>query len=147
ARRLFGDLVDPLLLATREVQRVVVDPLLYVLQGESSLVKLKHDYAKGKDLRALVLDSLREAIKPGLEKLAWKEPSIDFKGAVGSVPSKRGRGTFQMVVEMSPQGPRAVTLAAPGQSEWPDSPHYQDQIPLFREWKYKPFVTRRDEMK
>jgi penicillin amidase len=147
ARRMFGDLVDPLMLSTREVQRVVVDPLLYVLQGDASLVRLRHDYAKGKDLKALVLDSLQEAIKPGFEKLGWKEPEIDFKGGVGSVPSKRGRGTFQMVVEMTPEGPHAVTLSAPGQSEWPESPHYKDQVQLFREWKYKPFLYRRDEMK
>jgi penicillin amidase len=147
ARRMFGDLVDPLMLSTREVQRVVVDPLLYVLEGDASLVKLRHDYAKGKDLKALVLDSLREAIQPGFEKLAWKEPDVDFKGGVGSVPSKRGRGTFQMVVEMTPEGPRAVTLSAPGQSEWPESPHYKDQVQLFRQWKYKPFLYRRDEMK
>ncbi len=146
-RRMFGDLVDPLMLATQQVQRAVVDPLLYVLERDASLVKLKHDYAKGKDLKALVLDSLKEAIKPGLEKLAWKEPEIDFKGDVGSVPSKRGRGTFQMAVEMTPQGPRAVTLSAPGQSERPGSPNYKDQVTLFREWKYKPFLTARDEMK
>ena len=147
ARRLFGDLVDPLLLQTRQIQRVVVDPMLYLLEGDASLVKLKYDYAKGKDLKAVALESLKEAIKPGLDKLAWKSPEIDFKGEVGSVPSKTGRGTFQMAVEMTPQGPRAVTLSAPGQSESPGSPHYRDQIGFFREWKYKPFVFRREEMK
>jgi acyl-homoserine lactone acylase PvdQ len=52
-----------------------------------------------------------------------------------------------MAVELTPKGPRAVTLSAPGQSESSESPHYKDQLGLFREWKYKPFVYRRDEMK
>ncbi len=147
ARRLFADLVDPLLLASRDVQRYVVDPLLYTLEGGRRLASLQYDYGKGKDLKALVLDSLKEAMKGGEERLAWKEPSIDFKGQVGSVKSKRGRGTYQVAVEMTKGGPRAVTLSAPGQSERPDSKHYKDQIGLFEKWEYKPFVTGRGEMK
>jgi acyl-homoserine lactone acylase PvdQ len=52
-----------------------------------------------------------------------------------------------MVVEMTPQGPQVMTLAAPGQNERPESKHYQDQINLFTKWDYKPFVWRREEMK
>jgi penicillin amidase len=144
--RAFGHLVDPVLLASREVQRFLVDPLLYLLQGDRSLVTLQVDYAKGRDLKTLQLDALREALK-GPEAPAWKETVIDFGGEVGRVKSMRGRGTFQMVVEMTPQGPRAMTLAAPGQSERPGSPHYKDQIDLFAAWDYKPFVWNRGEMK
>lgn len=147
AVRLFGDIVDPMLLASRQVQRFVVDPLLYVFEGEDCLVRLKYDYAKGKDLKAIARDALKEAMKGGVEKLAWKEPSIDFRGEVGSVKSKRGRGTYQMSVEIGPEGVRAVSLCAPGQSERPASRHYKDQVGFFAEWKYKPFVWRREEMK
>ena len=59
----------------------------------------------------------------------------------------RGRGTYQMVVEMTPQGPRAMTLTAPGQSERAESKHYKDQMGLFESWGYKPFVWNREEMK
>jgi acyl-homoserine lactone acylase PvdQ len=86
-------------------------------------------------------------MKGGAEPLAWKEPLIDFGGEVGKVKSMRGRGTFQMVVEMTPQGPRARTVSAPGQSERVESKHYKDQMELFTGWGYKPFLWRREDMK
>ncbi|MBI3857614.1 MAG: penicillin acylase family protein [Planctomycetes bacterium] len=88
--RAFGQFVDPILLASRDVQRFLVDPLLYLLQGDRSLVKLNYDYARGRDLKALVRDALKEAMKPGAEPLAWKEPLIDFGADVGKVKSMRG---------------------------------------------------------
>ena len=145
--KLFGTFVDPMLLASRDVQKYLSDPLLYVLLGDRSLVKLKYDYAKGRDLKALVRDALKEAMKGGRAALAWKEPLVDFGGGVGKVKSMRGRGTYQMVVELTPQGPRAMTLAAPGQTEQSGSKHVQDQVALFQEWGYKPFVWNREEMK
>ena len=143
--RVFGHLVDPLLLASRDVQRFLVDPLLYLLQGDRSLVTLSYDYARGRDLKALCRDALREAMKG--EPPAWKEPSIDFGVDAGKAKSMRGRGTFQMVVEMTPQGPQAMTLSPPGQSERTGSAHYKDQLGLFEKWEYKPFLWRREEMK
>jgi hypothetical protein len=145
--RMFGGIVDPLLLASREVQRFVVDPLLYALEGDRAPVPLRYDYAKGRDLREIVLGALKDAMKGGAEKLAWEEPEINFKGEIGRVKSKNGRGTYQVAVEMTPQGPRAVTVSAPGQSERPDSKHYRDQMELFSKWQYKPFVWRREDMK
>ena len=145
--KMFGSFVDPLLLASRDVQKYLADPLLYVLQGDRSIVKLRYDYAKGRDLKALTRDALKEAMKGGPAALAWKEPLIDFAGDVGKARSMRGRGTYQMVVEMTPQGPRAMTLAAPGQSERVESKHYKDQMGLFESWGYKPFVWNREEMK
>jgi penicillin amidase len=145
--RTFGPLVDPTLLVSREVQRFLVDPLLYLLEGERSLVRLQYDYARGRDLGGLVRDALKDAMKGGVEPLAWKEPLIDFGGEVGKVKSMRGRGTFQMIVEMTPEGPRAMTVSAPGQSERADSRHYKDQMELFAGWGYKPFLWRREDMK
>jgi penicillin amidase len=145
--RVFGGIVDPMLLASRDVQRFLSDPLLYVLLGSKSPVELHYDYAKGRDLKALVRDALRDAMKGDPDALAWKEPQIDFGPDVGKAKSMRGRGTYQMVVEMTPQGPRAMTLAAPGQSERAGSPHHKDQMGLFEAWGYKPFVWNREEMK
>ena len=144
--KLFGTFVDPVLLASRDVQKYLSDPLLYVLLGDRSLVKLHYDYAKGRDLKALVRDALKEAMK-GAASLAWKEPLVDFGPDIGKVHSMKGRGTYQMVVELTPQGPRAMTLAAPGQSGRPASAHYKDQVPLFESWGYKPFVWSREDMK
>ena len=111
------------------------------------MVLLQYDYTLKRDLKGLVRDALKDAMKAGAEPLAWREPLIDFGGEVGKAKSMRGRGTFQMVVEMTPQGPKAMTLSAPGQSERKDSPHYKDQLDLFTNWAYKPFVWRREEMK
>jgi penicillin amidase len=145
--RAFGHIVDPILLASREIQRFVVDPLLYLLEGDACLVTLNYDYLKGRDRKEFVLAALKDALKGGVEKLAWEEPEINFKGEVGKVKSKNGRGTYQQVVEMTPAGPRAVTVSAPGQSERPESKHHRDQVDLFAKWQYKPFVWRREEMK
>ncbi|HYE99292.1 MAG TPA: penicillin acylase family protein [Planctomycetota bacterium] len=139
-QRMFSNYVDPFLLATKDVQRYVVDPLLYVLEGDRAPVKLKFDYLRGRDLPTMLRSSLKDAMRGGEAALAWKEPSINFKGAVGAVKSKNGRGTWHAVVEMGPDGPRAVSVCAPGQSEDPASPHYRDQLELFERWAYKPFV-------
>jgi acyl-homoserine lactone acylase PvdQ len=48
---------------------------------------------------------------------------------------------------MTPKGPRAVTLCAPGQSENLESKHHHDQMELFSAWGYKPFVWERAELK
>ena len=117
---MFGKYVDPLMLASRDIQRYVVDPFLYALEGRP----LSYDYATGRDLKALVRDALKDAMKGGEAALAWKEPTIDFKGEIGKVKSKSGRGTYQVAVEMTPKGPRAVTVCAPGQSESPASKHH-----------------------
>jgi penicillin amidase len=143
--KLFVPLVDPMMLASRDVQRFLADPMLYLLEGDRSAVKLHYDFAKGRDLKALVRDALKETMKGG-ELPGWKAPQIDF-GDLGKIPSTRGRGTFQMVVEMTPQGPVAKTLAAPGQNEHFTSPHYKDQLPLFESWGLKPFVWNRGDMK
>lgn len=147
SRRMFGKIVNPLMLANREVQRYVVDPLLYALEGDRCIVPLHYDYAAGRDLDALVVDALRETMRLGDKVLTWKEPEVDFRGEIGRVKSKRGRGTYQVAVEMTPEGPRAVTLAAPGQSGRPGSAHSRDQVELFEKWEVKPFVFKRSEMK
>jgi len=143
ARRVFADEFG-LAVGTRDIQRFIGDPLLYILEGNGAL---KYDFAAGVDLKAAAVASLREAMKGGLEKLAWKDETADFKSAGGKLKGSKGRGTFQMTVELGPDGPKATTLAPPGQSERADSPHHGDQAKLFEAWKYKGFVFRREEMK
>jgi hypothetical protein len=123
----------------------LVDPLLYLLEGEKSVVKLNVDWLQGRDLQAISLKSFEEVLKPGWEKGGWESQTIKF-GAT-TVKSKKGRGTFQMTVEVGADGPKAWTVAAPGQSELFDSKYGHDQIGLFESWTYKAFSWYRDEMK
>jgi len=142
-KRVFADELG-IAIADRSLQRFLGDPLLYLLDGGGAI---KYDFAGGGDLKAMGRDALKDALKDGLDKLAWKDEQVDFKGKAGKVTSAKGRGTFQMTVEMTKDGPRATTLAAPGQCESEDSAHGADQVGHFRDWKYKPFVYRRSEMK
>jgi penicillin amidase len=146
-RRVFGELADPLVQVCREVEGNLADTLLGALGPGKPGRPNRFDYLRGQDREKIILDSLREAVQPGVGDLGWKEPSVDFKGDVGAVKSERGRGTYQMAVEMAPEGPRASTLLAPGQSEQPDSPHHKDQMGLFGAWDYKPFVFRREDLR
>src|SRR2546421_11342859 len=88
--KVFGHLIHPTLLMSRDVQRFLVDPLLYLLMGDRSVVPLQVDYSRGRDLKVLVRDALKEAAKGGSEPLTWKEPLIDFGGEVGKAKSMRG---------------------------------------------------------
>ena len=141
--RVFGEYVDPLLLSSKEIQRYLVDPLLYAFEGRPQ----RGAFAREKDLAKITRDALKDAMKGGEASLAWKEPTVDFKGEIGKVKSKAGRGTYQMAVKMTPDGPRALTLCAPGQSEDPASKHYRDQLELFTAWRYKPFIWKREDLK
>jgi hypothetical protein len=143
--RLFKDEVG-LMVMHRDGKKVLSDPLLYLLEGEKSGLKLRHDWVDGLDLKAEAKAALEEALKKDREKLKYRTKQIGFGGTVGKVPSAKGRGTYQMAVEITDKGPVAWTLAAPGQNEDPDSPHYSDQIGLFREWKYKRFPFTKDEL-
>lgn len=134
--RVFGKDLGVIALDRRS-HRYLVDPLLYLLEGESSVVRLRHEWGKGRDLQNDAAVILEAVLKGGREKLAYHEPTIDFRGKQRAIPSEDGRGTFQMAVELTKEGPIARTLAAPGQSEASDSPHFADQLDLFREWKGK----------
>lgn len=147
AARVFGNVFDPMMLGSRDLQRFLVDPLLYVLEGEKCPVKLQYDWAAGRDLKKLATEAFVEVLNQGWDKLAWLSPTINFRGALPPVKSKDGRGTFQMAVELGPDGPRADTLAAPGQSENPESKHFRDQVGLFEKWQYKRFLWKHEEMK
>ncbi len=134
--KIFADELGPLA-GTKALRQYLASPLLYVLEGGG---RLKHDWL-GKDRVELSKKAMEEALKAA----AWKEGEVDFWGK--KIKSERGRGTFQMAVEMSKEGPRAVTLSAPGQSEDPASAHGGDQAELFKEWKYREFVVRREKMR
>lgn len=147
ARKIFSKDIPGIFLRSKDVYKVLVSPLLYIFEGKEPSVRLKSDFLQGRNLKELSLEALREVLKPGLEKLAWKAPMMNFGKKIGKIPSKKGRGTYQMTAELFPEGPRVRTLAAPGQSEKLSSPHYSDQVEMFRDWKYKPFLWSREKMK
>jgi penicillin amidase len=134
-RRVMEDEVGPALSIRGEMRAAIASVLLYVLEGESAGVKLKHDWAAGVDLKGAAKEAFAEAAKAK----PWREAEVNFGERIGKVKSERGRGTFQMAVELTKEGPRAVTLSAPGQSEDPSSAHYADQVERFRSWTYRPF--------
>ncbi|MHC4608377.1 MAG: penicillin acylase family protein, partial [Planctomycetota bacterium] len=133
--------------ALEEVQRYLMDPLLYLFEGDGSVVRPRHDWIGDADLEDLAKEALAEVLKRGTERIKYREPKINFRRGIGKIPSAKGRGTYQMAVELTKEGPIAWTLAAPGQCEDPESKHYKDQVELFGAWKYKKFVFKRDEMK
>jgi hypothetical protein len=103
---------------------------------------MKHDWLGKTDLKAASRAALEKALKAG----PWKEAEVDY-GAFGKVKSEKGRGTFQMTVELTKDGPRAATLSPPGQNEDPASAHAGDQVKNFKEWTYPPFPFKRGDMK
>jgi penicillin amidase len=138
-RRVFADELGETAVSTKMLRQYLASPLLYVLEKGASGVALKHDWTGGLDLK----EAAREALAEALKAKGWKEAEVDFGGT--KVKSERGRGTFQMVVEMTKEGPRAATLSAPGQRE--EGEHGRDQLENFRAWKLERFAWARSEMK
>lgn len=115
-----------------------------VLFPEKSGVKLEGDYLHGRDPKQLAFQAFKEALntlekKFGTDMKAWpyKRKPIKF-GNLGTAAG-RSMGTYCMGVELS-SPMRAVDLNAPGQCALPASPHYSDQLPLLRDWKYRDMV-------
>lgn len=48
--------------------------------------------------------------------------------------------SFIMVVELTPEGPKGDAILTYGQSDDPDSPHYNDQLPAYSEKRWRPML-------
>lgn len=150
-RRAFRDVLPPeTWLAGRQVYRFLGDVLLYQLEGDRAITRLRHKYLD--DPAAVINEALKEAIEQ-LEKKetdwsrwTWKDETIKLDAA-GEFKSQRGRGTYMIAVELAKDGPRAVSCWAPGVSEDPNSPHYKDLLELYAGWKNKPVLYRKDQLK
>ncbi len=140
--KVFADELGPAAALTKQLRQYLASPLLYVLENGSSGMPMKHDWVGKTDLKAASRAALEKALKAG----PWKEAEVDY-GAFGKVKSEKGRGTFQMTVELTKDGPRAATLSPPGQTEDPASPHAGDQVKNFKEWTYPAFPFKRGDMK
>jgi hypothetical protein len=126
----------------KDIRKFLGSPLLYILEGEKSGMKMQHPWISREELAKAARSAMEAAVKAA----PWEENTINFKTG-DKIRSERGRGTYQMTVELTPEGPRAVTLSAPGQSELPTSKHFADQVGNFKAWAYFPFVWRRELMK
>jgi len=108
---------------------------------ERAGIELSNDYMMGRDRDAVaygafvdVIDRLTNEMGPDFHGWSYDPGTIDF-GEVGQLPSRKA-GSYWFTAELS-QPIRAMSTLPPGQSEHPDSPHYDDQFRLFKNWHYK----------
>ena len=122
-----------------------------VLMPDKAGVTLLGDYLHGRDKAAVVYEAfttalvkLQEAHGENMTEWPYAIGTIDF-GDIGSVPD-RSVGTYCIAAEMTTPI-RAVSVLPPGQSQWKASPHYGDQLGLFRDWDYKKIQHQPDDFK
>ncbi|HQM47478.1 MAG TPA: penicillin acylase family protein [Candidatus Hydrogenedentes bacterium] len=134
-----------------------------VLMPERRCFDLQGEYLHGRDPREVVYqafvttyDSLVEEQGPDINKWAYDRGVWTFGLAslepAGTQPQddsltvpQRNVGTYWMAVELG-NPIKAFDVVAPGQCGNPKSPHYVDQVPLFRDFKMKPMKFYRDEL-
>ncbi|WP_044562885.1 penicillin acylase family protein [Azospirillum sp. B4] len=131
------------------------------LRGPRAGVPQRHDFLHGQDRDTLIRAGLRDAIDQltarfGPDRSRWLTPVVPMRfsaiNAAGVpwapleeqplVAPYRNRGATTARVVMDGDGVRMCSTAAPGQSGFiaPDggrSPHYADQLPLFRDFSCK----------
>lgn len=137
---------------------VLANLLLRVFEPETASVKPSRDYLNGEPrdvvlARALQKTLLMLELQKGADVSKWgqKFRALDF-GDAGSIPARRGKyvsvsGTYMQVVELSKPVINGRNVLPPGQSENPNSPHYNDQLELYKNWQYKPMRYRREDLK
>jgi penicillin amidase len=121
--------------------------LLRVFEPEDSYLQPSRDYLNGYSRDDVLASALRKTLAAlGSDASHWgEEPRHIALGAAGTVPWAR-RGTYMQIVELSSPDVRGWNVLPPGQSEDPSSPHFADQVELFRNWDYKPTVLRREQL-
>lgn len=122
----------------------IFGPLVHrILIPADSGIELQGDYLHGRDKDGVTYEAFEKVVgqlaaEHGPDMGQWpyeprKGPSF---GPLGDVPS-RSVGTYCMAAQLSTPI-TAVDVLPPGQSEHAESPHYGDQLELFRDWQYKP---------
>lgn len=117
------------------------------LRPETAGFKLKGDYLHGRNpddvafaCLSRVIGRLTQAHGADLRQWPYEPPRHLTLAGVAEFPN-RNCGTYWIATELSTP-PKSVDMLVPGESERAASPHFQDQFPLFQEWKYKdmPFM-------
>ncbi|WP_042347357.1 penicillin acylase family protein [Bacillus massiliigorillae] len=143
--------------------------LLRLVQGDKAALKTEYDWLNGQSIQKIALESFDEAIaqlenNQGKSMLNWKKPiqtmTFGEQSLVG-VPHGLGdqkpiifmnRGSENHFVEMAPEGPMGMNVTPPGQIGFVSqngkySQHYRDQIELFVNFKYKPMLFKKKDVK
>lgn len=135
------------------VRRYLLDNvLLRLLDGNNAAVQPAYDYLRGRDILDVAsqamqetLDNLRDKHGPDMGEWGPEEDTIDF-GDTGKIASASGRGTYMQAIRLPKSGAEGFNVLPPGQSEDPDSPHWNDQLGLYEAWKYKPTTWNLDDL-
>jgi penicillin amidase len=131
-----------------------------LLQGSGAALPVLADYLGGRTIGAALTQSLVDA----LDALAAQYGSADMStwhqkraeivwtpGGIGSVPNTlfMNRGTYNQLVHLGDgHDLYARNVIAPGQSGDFRSPHFDDQLPLYETWTYKPMrLGRGDQLR
>lgn len=139
-------------------QANVAANLAYRLLVENPAVPLLHDYLGGETIGQAVTASLIAALDSlqarfgAADPAAWRQPVAQIVWTplgLGSVPNTlwMNRGTYNQLVHLG-KGKElfGFNVVAPGQSGVPSSPHFDDQLELYRTWTYKPMVLDRKDL-
>ncbi len=114
---------------------VQTSPLYQALTG-----KTKFDYRAGSSADAIILRALKKAVTTlaAREKdpMKWGFNPGGFRAPDGTIVPHANRGTYIQVLALDAQGWNGHSVAEPGIAE--SGPHSADQIPLAREWRFKP---------
>jgi penicillin amidase len=119
---------------------------------------LSHPYLDGESAGAAVTAALVTALdqlaaRYGADPNGWLQPVAHIAWEplplVTAVPDTiwMNRGTYNQLVHLGPGNQlTAHNVVAPGQSGDPASPHFDDQLPLYKDWLYKPMRLDRADL-
>lgn len=111
---------------------------------ERSAITLSNDYLMGRTTDEIALTAfdktlIRMTKLHGPSLRTWKyDPGYLDLPNVPPVATRRA-GTYSFGAHLT-SPIQAVTMLPPGQHQGSASPHYDDQLPYFRAWQYKPFT-------
>jgi penicillin G amidase len=127
---------------------VVGNLVARLLRAEPGSLPLAHDYLDGQRVRSAVTGALVSALDQltaqyGPDPRGWLQPVAHITWEplplTPAVPDTiwMNRGTYNQLVHHG-RHLYAKNVVAPGQSGDPDSPHFDDQLQLYVNWRYKP---------
>ncbi|MGA7272238.1 MAG: penicillin acylase family protein [Acidimicrobiia bacterium] len=129
-----------------------------MLRGDNAGLPLNYDYLQGESVQSAVTEALIGALDqlqasfgtPSVD--AWHQPiaTIDWTPLPATVGVGStiwmNRGTYNQIVDLR-GNVWAENVIAPGQSEDPTSPHWNDQLPLYTGWTYKPMRLSKSDLR
>lgn len=140
-------------------QPSIVANLAYRLMLPNPSLPLLHDYLGAESVGDALTTSLINAMDTLQVRFAsanladWRQPVATIKWTplgLGTVPDTiwMNRGTYNQFVHLG-MGPQlyGLNVVAPGQSGVLFSPHFSDQLELYKTWTYKPMRLNRQDLR